>query len=168
MISLDTKGHMVSGTSTSGLFMKEPGRVGDSPIIGSGLYVDSQVGGASATGLGEDIMKGVISYQIVLLMKQGLTPQEACEKAINDLETDLLNRRGKAGDISVVAISSRGEWGCASTIDNFSFVVATNEQAPTVYCTQRIEGKMHHKKATKEWMDNYLNERMKPLVLKGK
>lgn len=59
MVALDTKGHMASGTSTSGLFMKKPGRIGDSSVLGSGLYVDDEIGGASATGLGEDLMKCV-------------------------------------------------------------------------------------------------------------
>ena len=59
--------------------MKHAGRIGDSPIAGSGFYVDSQVGGASATGLGEDVMKGCVSYEIVRLMREGKTPQEACE-----------------------------------------------------------------------------------------
>ncbi len=60
MVCLDTAGHMTSATSTSGLFMKHPGRLGDSPVCGSGFYVDSFVGGASATGLGEDVMKGCV------------------------------------------------------------------------------------------------------------
>ena len=75
MVCLDTAGHMTSATSTSGLFMKHPGRLGDSPVCGSGFYVDSFVGGASATGLGEDVMKGCVSYEIVRLMKEGMHPQ---------------------------------------------------------------------------------------------
>ena len=81
MIALDSEKKMVAGTSTSGLFMKKRGRVGDSPLSGSGFYVDSEVGGASATGLGEDLMKGCISYEIVRLMKEGYHPQEAADKA---------------------------------------------------------------------------------------
>ena len=84
MVCLDESGKMVAATSTSGLFMKKQSRVGDSPIIGSGFYVDSKVGGASATGLGEDLMKGCISYEIVRLMAQGMHPQKACEKAVFD------------------------------------------------------------------------------------
>ena len=72
MVCLDTHGKMTSATSTSGLFMKKAGRVGDSPISGSGFYVDSKVGGASATGLGEDVMKGCVAYEIVRLMKDGI------------------------------------------------------------------------------------------------
>ncbi len=166
MVSLDSNKKMVAGTSTSGLFMKKAGRVGDSPFIGSGLYVDSNVGGASATGLGEDLMKGIISYEIVRLMKDGLSPQEACEKATFDLEKDLITRRGFAGDISVIAMNNKGEWGSASTIDNFSFVVATKTDGVVVYRTKRNGNKMIHTIAEDKWLKEYLEERMKPLELK--
>ena len=109
MVCLDEMGTVVAGTSTSGLFMKKPGRIGDSPLVGSGFYADSEVGGATATGLGEDLMKGCISYEIVRLMKEGLTPQEACEKAVNDLDASLKKRRQVAGDLSVVALNNKGE-----------------------------------------------------------
>ena len=79
MVCLDEQGKMTAATSTSGLFMKKKGRVGDSPIAGSGFYADSKIGGASATGLGEDLMKGCISYEIVRLMGEGLHPQEGCK-----------------------------------------------------------------------------------------
>ena len=77
VLARDAGGRMVSGTSTSGLFMKEPGRVGDSPVIGSGFYCDSRYGAAAATGLGEDIMRGCLSYELVSLMRSGRTAQEA-------------------------------------------------------------------------------------------
>lgn len=163
MISLDTKGDMVAGTSTSGLFMKKKGRVGDSPIIGSGLYVDSKVGGASATGLGEDLMKGVASYEVVRLMKDGLSPQAAVEKVTFDLDRELTERRGEAGDISIVCMNNKGEWGVASNIDTFSFSVATKEQGNQVFTTKREGNKMVHTLATQEWLDTYLEERMAPL-----
>lgn len=70
-ITLDQTGSMAAGTSSSGLFMKKAGRVGDSPLSGSGFYVDSEIGGAAATGLGEDLMKGCLSYEIVRLMGRG-------------------------------------------------------------------------------------------------
>ena len=69
VLALDEQGGMAAGTSTSGLFMKEPGRVGDSPIIGSGFYCDDRYGAAAATGLGEDIMRGCLSYETVSLMR---------------------------------------------------------------------------------------------------
>lgn len=166
MVCLDTYGKMTSATSTSGLFMKKKGRVGDSPISGSGFYVDSKVGGASATGLGEDLMKGCISYEIVRLMREGKKPQEACEIAVRQLDQELKERRGKAGDISVVAMNNQGEWGVASNIEGFSFVVATSMQKPTVFLTKNIEGKCQHVKASDEWLARYIQERMAPLIEK--
>ncbi|MBG9987322.1 N(4)-(beta-N-acetylglucosaminyl)-L-asparaginase [Facklamia sp. DSM 111018] len=159
MVALDQHGSMVSGTSTSGLFMKKKGRVGDSPIIGSGLYVDSLIGGASATGLGEDIMKGIMSYEIVMRIKAGMHPQKACETAVFDFDAYLRSKKGSAGDISVVAMDKQRRWGVASNMDNFSFVVATDECPATVYTTRREGDKMIHEKASKEWIDQYYRHR---------
>lgn len=167
MVCLDCDVHMTAATSTSGLFMKKKGRVGDSPISGSGFYVDSEIGGASATGLGEDLMKGCISYEITRLMGEGMHPQAACEAAVNKLDKELIRRRGKAGDLSLIAMNNKGEWGCATNISGFSFVVATEKEAPTVYLVERDEnGKNHFEVASKEWMDNYMATRTAPLVEK--
>ncbi|WP_027088866.1 N(4)-(beta-N-acetylglucosaminyl)-L-asparaginase [Thomasclavelia saccharogumia] len=166
MVCLDMQGKMTSATSTSGLFMKKAGRVGDSPLAGSGFYVDSKVGGASATGLGEDIMKGCMSYEIVRLMKEGMHPQEACEKAVDMFDQELRERRGQAGDISVIAMNNQGQWGAATNIEGFSFVVATAKQKPIVYLTKKIDGKYIHEAASQEWLDNYMTARMAPLVKK--
>lgn len=166
MVCLDTKGKMTSATSTSGLFMKKSGRVGDSPISGSGFYVDSKIGGASATGLGEDLMKGCVSYEIVRLMKDGMHPQEACEKAVNMFDLELKERRGKAGDMSLIAMNNKGEWGVATNIEGFSFAVATENQEPIVYLTKNIDGKCIHKVASEEWLENYMKTRTAPLVEK--
>jgi len=163
MVCLDENGKMTAATSTSGLFMKKKGRVGDSPIVGSGFYVDSQVGGATATGLGEDLMKGCISYEIVRLMKEGMHPQAACEKAVNELDRELKERRGKAGDLSLIAMNNQGEWGVATNIEGFSFVVATQSQKPIVYLTHRVDGKCIHEKASQEWLDNYMRVRKQPV-----
>ncbi|MFR7592176.1 MAG: N(4)-(beta-N-acetylglucosaminyl)-L-asparaginase [Longibaculum sp.] len=166
MVCLDMKGKMTSATSTSGLFMKKKGRVGDSPICGSGFYVDSKVGGASATGLGEDLMKGCISYEIVRLMKEGMHPQEACEKAVKELDQKLKERRGKAGDLSLIAMNNKGEWGVATNIEGFSFVVATKDQEPIVYLTKIADGHCLHEVASQEWLDEYMRTRTAPLVEK--
>lgn len=166
MVCLDKNGDMTAATSTSGLFMKKKGRVGDSPISGSGFYVDSKVGGASATGLGEDLMKGCISYEIVYLMKEGHHPQEACEIAVNKLDKELKERRGNAGDISLVAMNNKGQWGVATNIDGFSFAVTTENEEPTVYITKNVDGKCIHEVASQEWLDNYMKTRTAPLVRK--
>ncbi|MBS5114942.1 MAG: N(4)-(beta-N-acetylglucosaminyl)-L-asparaginase [Erysipelotrichaceae bacterium] len=163
MVCLDTHHKMTAATSTSGLFMKKKGRVGDSPIAGSGFYVDSKVGGASATGLGEDLMKGCISYEIVRLMKEGHHPQEACEIAVNQLDKELKERRGEAGDLSLIAMNNKGEWGVATNIEGFSFAVATKDQAPIVYLTKNVDGKCIHEVASEEWLENYMKTRMAPI-----
>jgi len=160
MVVLDSKGTIISATSTSGLFMKRSGRVGDSPIVGSGFYADSNIGGATATGLGEDLMKGCISYEIVRLMGEGLSPQEACEKAVSDLDSKLKDRRKVAGDLSVVALNNSGEFGSATNTDGFSFCIATEKIEPTVYLVKRNGSKIEFEVASQEWMDNYMKTRM--------
>lgn len=165
MISVDKGGKMVAGTSTSGLFMKKRGRVGDSPVAGSGFYVDNEIGGASATGLGEDLMKGCISYEIVRLMKEGLHPQEAADKAVLELNNRLIKRRGKAGDISVVALNNKGEWGVATNIEGFSFSVVSEDETPTVYvCNKMKNGKTTYDVASVEWLEAYLNRIKSPIT----
>ena len=155
IVSLDKGGRTSVATSTSGLFMKKHGRIGDSPVSGSGFYADSEIGGASATGLGEDIMKGCISYEIVRLMGEGLHPQEAAEKAVNSLDKKLIKRRGQAGDISVVCMNKKGEWGVATNIEKFSFVVATESQEPTVYIASASNGRTTYVRASQEWIDTH-------------
>ncbi|WP_162063455.1 N(4)-(beta-N-acetylglucosaminyl)-L-asparaginase [Vibrio taketomensis] len=154
--ALDTEGHICVGTSTSGLFMKRPGRVGDSPVSGSGYYADSDIGAATATGLGEDLMKGCISYEIVRRMGEGMTPQEAADSTVRELEQKLIARYGKAGDLSVVCINKEGDFGAATNIDSFSFSVMTAKHPATVYVCERDEqGFTHYSPATQEWMDAY-------------
>lgn len=154
-ITLDQAGHMAVGTSTSGLFMKKPGRVGDSPLSGSGFYVDSNVGGATATGLGEDLMKGCLAYEIVRLMKSGVTPQAACDQAVYPFVENLRARYGKAGEFSLVAMNKNGEWGVATTVE-FTFSVATETTAAKIKIahpgpdqTTLIEP------ITQDWLDAY-------------
>lgn len=158
MVCLDEMNHMCAATSTSGLFMKKAGRLGDSCVCGSGFYVDSSIGGATITGLGEDVMKGCLSFQVVQYMKT-MSVQEACEKVVSDFSKKLKRRRGKVGDISIVAMDCKGNWGCATNIKGFSFVVATEELKPTVYLVK--DGKLEV--ASKAWLDDYMSSRMAPL-----
>ena len=132
-IGIDHASHMAACTSTSGLFFKTPGRVGDSPLPGCGYYVDNRIGGACATGLGEDIMKGSLSFQIVQYMSQGLTPQDACERAVQALHNHLIAVRGKAGDLSVIAMNAHGDFGASTNIEIFPFVAASKKKALATY-----------------------------------
>ena len=107
--------------------MKDPGRVGDTPIIGSGFYCDARYGAAAATGLGEDIMRGCLSYEIVSLMKRGASPAEACQEALNGLVERKLALGEDSGSISLIALNPRGEYGAATTLPVFPFAAGTDE-----------------------------------------
>lgn len=135
VLALDEEGHLAAGTSTSGLFMKAPGRVGDSPVIGSGFYADARYGAAAATGLGEDIMRGCLSYEIVSMMKMGFTPQKACEQALKALSERKVELGEDAGSISVIALSPSGAFGAATTLPVFPFV-AGDQQGTFVYAAR--------------------------------
>ncbi|MCX6165592.1 MAG: N(4)-(beta-N-acetylglucosaminyl)-L-asparaginase, partial [Ignavibacteriae bacterium] len=92
MIALDSSGNLSGACTTSGLKYKMHGRVGDSPIIGAGLYVDGEVGAATSTGIGEEVIRIAGTHLVVELMRQGRTPQEACEEAVNRV---VKNKRNK-------------------------------------------------------------------------
>ncbi|MDP6893146.1 MAG: N(4)-(beta-N-acetylglucosaminyl)-L-asparaginase [Verrucomicrobiota bacterium] len=125
LIVLDNNGDIAGGCSTSGLSGKIPGRVGDSPIIGSGLYVDNEVGAAGATGLGENVMRYCASYQVVENMRQGMSPTEACSETIKRIaRTDPL---GMDLGINFIAINKQGEFGAAGTQANFPYSITTKE-----------------------------------------
>lgn len=154
-VCLDQQGSMAAGTSSSGLFMKKPGRVGDSPLSGSGFYVDSEIGGATATGLGEDLMKGCLSYEIVRLMGEGHSPQTACDKAVYEFHDKLTKRYGKAGAFSLVAMNNQGEWGVATNVE-FTFSVATETEEPAIYIANMGENKQTIiEPITQEWLEAY-------------
>ncbi len=94
-VALDRFGHLAAGTSTGGVAMMLPGRVGDSPIIGAGVYADNRAGAISMTGLGESIMRMVMAKQIALLMKNGRSPALAARLTLNELATRI--KGGEAG-----------------------------------------------------------------------
>ena len=127
VIGRSREGSMACGVSTSGLYMKEPGRVGDSPLIGSGFYADSEAGAAAATGMGEDIMKGCLSFSIVEKIRNGWNVQEACEKSLEEHWRRLEKRKYKNRGMSVIAMDNQGNTGAATTLEAFPFVIAGEE-----------------------------------------
>jgi len=159
---LDTKGNIAAGTTTSGLFLKRPGRIGDSPLIGSGFYADSEFGAANATGLGEDLMKGCISYEIVRRLKNGEPVQDACDHAVKELNDKLIRSRGEVSDLSVVAIDKYGNFGAATNIDGFSFVTASDTEEPKVYVTSIADGHTTYKEADEAWLRKYMLSHSSP------
>ncbi|MCZ4410618.1 N(4)-(beta-N-acetylglucosaminyl)-L-asparaginase [Cryomorphaceae bacterium 1068] len=118
MLTLDKNGDIAGACTTSGLGYKMAGRVGDSPIIGSGLFVDNEVGGASGTGLGEEIMKQVGSFLIVELMRNGMSPAEACKEAV--MRTVKKSKDIKDFQIGYIAINKAGETGSYSLHEGFA------------------------------------------------
>lgn len=127
MLAIDKKGNISGACTTSGLAYKMAGRVGDSPIIGGGLFVDNEVGGASATGLGEEVLKTVGSFLIVELMRQGKSPQDACEEAIGRV----VNKPGKNYkdfQVGYIAVNKQGETGAYSIHEFFSYNIYKNKE----------------------------------------
>lgn len=121
MIGLDEDGELAGSCTTSGLAYKMHGRVGDSPIIGAGLYVDDEVGAATATGMGESIIRICGSFLIVELMRQGRTPQEACEEAVHRL----ISKHDDMDEIQAgfIAMNSEGEYGAYAVRPGFNFAL---------------------------------------------
>jgi len=133
VVTLDMNGKMFAGTSTSGAGMKKPGRVGDSPLVGSGYYVDNDCGGAAATGWGEDIMKCCTSYAAVEFMRAGCTAQEAAEKAVAQTHNRLLRTDDNPGNIAVICMDKYGRFGGAANHEGFQFAAASETCPPALY-----------------------------------
>lgn len=131
-ITLDRGGNMAVATSTSGASMKTPGRVGDSPIIGSGFYVESGVGGAAATGWGEDIMRTCCSFRAVDLMRAGMDPQKAAETVVLTAHETILRHGGKPDCIALVCMNAKGEYGGAANHQGFTYACGRENEAPHV------------------------------------
>lgn len=115
--ALDRGGNLAAGCTTSGIAWKRPGRVGDSPLIGSGLYVDNEVGAAAATGNGDEIMKVCLSFRVVALMEEGRSPQKSCEEAIRYLLRKRPHHQTRGA--ACIAISKDGRLGAAATRAGF-------------------------------------------------
>jgi len=126
LIGIDAKGDLYGGCSTSGWGFKVPGRVGDSPIIGSGLYVDNEIGAVGSTGTGENVMRYCASFWITQLMGQGAAPVEAIEKVIREIaRKDPLGMDKLA--VNFIALNKDGDYGAVGTSNGF--VYATTDVA---------------------------------------
>lgn len=128
MLAIDKNGDISGACTTSGLSYKMQGRVGDSAIIGSGLFVDNEVGGATATGMGEEVLKTVGSFLIVELMRQGKSPQEACEEAVKRVVKKSPNY--KDFQVGYIAVNKKGETGAYCIHEWFNYT--TNQDGENV------------------------------------
>lgn len=131
-VALDSYGSMGVALSTSGANMKVPGRVGDSPIIGSGFYVDSEVGGAAATGLGEDIMRTCLAFRAVELMRQGRSPQEAAEEVILTAHNRIKRHGIEPDNMAIVCMNAAGQTGASCNHQGFYYSHASENQLPVL------------------------------------
>ena len=128
LVGMDSAGQIAGGCSTSGLAYKLPGRVGDSPILGSGLYVDGEIGAAGATGIGENVMRYCAAFLIVELMRSGMDPTAACRATIERIaKTE--KRKPSELHINFLAIDKHGRWGAAGTDTEYQIAVVTRESA---------------------------------------
>ncbi len=119
MLAIDANGDIAGACTTSGMAYKMAGRVGDSPVIGAGLFVDNEVGGATATGMGEEVVRTVGSFLIVELMRQGKSPQEACEEGVRRIIAKKDNYRDV--QIGFIAVNKAGETGAYCIHPGFSY-----------------------------------------------
>ncbi|NNE03093.1 MAG: N(4)-(beta-N-acetylglucosaminyl)-L-asparaginase [Eudoraea sp.] len=119
MLAIDKNGDLSGACTTSGMAYKIGGRVGDSPIIGAGLFIDNEIGGATATGVGEEVVRTVGSFLIVELMRQGKSPQEACEEGVKRIIAK--NTNYKDFQIGFIAVNKKGETGGYCIQPGFSY-----------------------------------------------
>lgn len=140
MLAVDAHGHLAGACTTSGMAWKMHGRVGDSPIIGAGLYVDGEVGGATSTGVGEEVIRTAGSFLVVELMRQGRNPQEACEEAVRRI---VKKRPDGAKELQVgfLALRRDGAVGAHAIQRGFTYAVCDGRRqdglfaSPSVYAT---------------------------------
>ena len=136
MLCIDKNNNLSGACTTSGLAYKMKGRVGDSPIIGSGLFIDNKIGGAVATGLGEEVVKTVGSFLVVELMRQGLSPQEACEKAIKRIVSN--NSQKNKFQVAYIAMNKKGEVGSYSIEPGFSYMDYINGENKEIFSKSEL------------------------------
>ena len=126
MVALDNNGNLSGACTTSGMAWKIHGRVGDSPILGDGLYVDNEVGGAASTGVGEAVMRTCGSYLVVELMRAGKTPDEACKMAVERIMAKNMKYEGL--QVGFIALNKYGEVGGYAIKKGFQYALYADEK----------------------------------------
>jgi N4-(beta-N-acetylglucosaminyl)-L-asparaginase len=131
MVAMDSKGNLSGSCTTSGMGFKMRGRIGDSPIIGAGLFVDNEVGAVTSTGQGEDVIRICGSHTVVEFMRQGLSPGEACKKAVERI-IKIKGEGAKQIQVAFLALNKKGEVGAFAIQKGFSFALRNNDQEKLV------------------------------------
>ena len=126
MVAMDSFGNLSGSCTTSGAGFKIRGRVGDSPIIGAGLYVDNEVGACTATGQGEDVIRVAGSHSVVELMRQGLSPEAACKKIVERI-VKIKGEKVKEIQVAFLAVNKKGQVGSFAIHPGFEYAIRTND-----------------------------------------
>ena len=126
ILALDSAGNLSGGCTTSGMAYKMRGRIGDSPIIGAGLFVDNEVGAATATGVGEEVIRVAGSHLVVELMRQGLSPEDACKEAVTRIVKKNPDK-SKQIQVGFLALHRNGNFGAYCLQPGFSYAVYNTE-----------------------------------------
>lgn len=137
MLAMDKNGNLSGACTTSGWAYKLPGRVGDSPLIGSGLFIDNEVGAACATGIGEAIIRIAGSHTVVELMRQGHSPDEACKLAVERIIKKHKNLEGL--QVGFLALNKKGESGAYSTYYGFNYAYTDQNKAELINAAYALE-----------------------------
>jgi len=132
MLALDVHGNLSGSCTTSGMAFKMRGRVGDSPIIGAGLYVDNEVGAAGATGQGEEVIRIAGAHLIVEYMRNGDHPATACKKAVERI-VHIRKDAAKTFQVAFIALNKKGEYGSYCIQKGFNYAVASNAKPNTLF-----------------------------------
>jgi N4-(beta-N-acetylglucosaminyl)-L-asparaginase len=126
MVAMDAYGNLSGSCTTSGAGFKMRGRVGDSPIIGAGLFVDNEVGACTATGQGEDVIRVAGSHSVIELMRQGLSPEAACKKIVERI-VKIKKEKVKEIQVAFLAVNKKGQVGSFAIHPGFEYAIRTNE-----------------------------------------
>jgi len=127
MVAMDANGDLSGACTTSGMAYKIHGRVGDSPVIGAGLYVDNEVGAATSTGVGEEVIRIVGSHLVVELMRQGMDPETACKRAVERI-IQRSPETAKEVQVGFLAMNKKGEYGAYALQKGFTYAVKSGNE----------------------------------------
>ncbi|MDX1636783.1 MAG: N(4)-(beta-N-acetylglucosaminyl)-L-asparaginase [Balneolaceae bacterium] len=136
ILALDSEGNLSGACTTSGIGMKMHGRVGDSPLIGAGLFVDREIGAATATGVGEEVIRVTGSHLVVELMRQGAPPEEACRSAVERIVRN--NGGSMEGQVGFLALNKQGAYGGYAIQPGYRYAVRHSEREELVESRSRF------------------------------
>lgn len=138
MVAIDANGNLSGSCTTSGMGFKMRGRLGDSPIIGAGLFVDNEIGAATATGQGEEVIKICGTHLVVELMRQGQSPEQACKSAVERILKNIGLEKAKQLQVGFIAINKQGAYGGYCLQGGFNYAVCDSDTSNVLFDAKHI------------------------------